>query len=77
MNELEQARLFRTVRAAKKILDEQDAPPIEMVPCPFCGSMSLTAMAAQYVECLDCRARGPMAPDLGNAITCWHRRFTK
>jgi hypothetical protein len=77
MNDMEQARLIRNIKAAKRILDDQDVPPVEMIPCPFCGGMNLTAMAQQYVECIDCKARGPLAFDITGALPAWHRRSAR
>lgn len=76
ISNFESARMAKVFKKARETLDNQEAPPIEMLPCPFCsaGPINLTAMSGQYVECLQCHARGPLTPDLANALATWSIR---
>ena len=64
---------------------------LEILPCPFCGSESLSAEVwydkdrptihgKSYVKCKDCLATGPLDYDshhLGDGVKLWNKRATK
>lgn len=45
-----------------------------MKSCPFCGSEKLRVKPCYQVECLSCRAEGPLASSPGLAEVDWDKR---
>lgn len=48
-------------------------------PCPFCGSADLwinSDIDPKFVVCRKCRAFGPAAPTVTQAVEHWNKRVT-
>jgi len=49
----------------------------DLKPCPFCGPGKINIYENHYhawTECNNCRARGPIAKTLVEAIELWNER---
>lgn len=55
---------------------------IQMVPCPFCTKLDADGIEIKghgcidhaFVECNNCRARGPIGMTLDDAVMAWNDR---
>jgi hypothetical protein len=59
---------------------DEVAPPVPMLPCPFCGHRAVltrlggTGSTHGWIECVGCRAGQPYKPTFEAACSNWNRR---
>jgi len=60
--------------SAEDQMEQDEIVPI-LKPCPFCGDRPQIVQTGTFiVQCADCGASGPPAPNMERAAVRWNRR---
>jgi Lar family restriction alleviation protein len=62
-----------TATSEEKMEKNEVVPPLK--PCPFCGDRPQVVHTGTFmVQCPDCGASGPPAPNMERAAVRWNKR---